>query len=106
MDFISIFFTSGLIILGMMVLLWMLSLALKNSSIVDIFWGTGFVIVTWAVFLLTPQGFEARKWLLAILVTIWGLRLSLHILTRNLGTTEDFRYQVWRKETGQSWWWR
>lgn len=106
MDFISIFFTIGLIVLGMMVLLWLLSLALKNSSIVDIFWGTGFVIVAWVVFFLTPQGFEARKWLLVTLVTIWGLRLSLHILARNWGKSEDFRYQVWRKEAGPAWWWR
>ena len=41
-----------------------------------------------------------------ILTTIWGLRLTLHILTRNWGKGEDFRYQVWRKEAGASWWWR
>jgi steroid 5-alpha reductase family enzyme len=89
-----------------MTFLWLVSLALKNSSIVDIFWGTGFVIVTWAAFVLTPEGFTMRKWLLNMLVTIWGLRLSLHILTRNWGNPEDFRYQVWRKEAGAAWWWR
>ena len=47
-----------------MTLLWLLSLALKNSSIVDIFWGTGFVITAWAAFLLTPDGFLGRKLLL------------------------------------------
>lgn len=57
-------------------------------------------------FLLSPQGFLVRKWLLCLLVTIWGLRLSLHILTRNWGKPEDFRYQAWRKEAGASWWWR
>jgi len=39
-------------------------------------------------------------------VTIWGLRLSLHILTRNWGKPEDFRYQTWREKAGASWWWR
>ena len=106
MDFISIYLTLGLIILGLMILLWLVSLALKNSSIVDIFWGTGFVITTWAAFLLTPDGFTPRKVLLCSLVTLWGLRLSLHILTRNWGNPEDFRYQVWRKEAGPAWWWR
>jgi steroid 5-alpha reductase family enzyme len=96
----------GLVILGSMIMLWLLSLALKNSSIVDIFWGTGFVIVAWAAFLLTPGGFATRKVLLVTLVTLWGLRLSLYILRRNWGKPEDFRYQAWRKEAGAAWWWR
>lgn len=106
MDFLSIYLILGLVILGLMIVLWLLSLALKNSSIVDIFWGTGFVIVAWIGFLLTPGGFETRKWLLNVLVTVWGFRLSLYILTRNWGKPEDFRYQVWRTEAGAAWWWR
>jgi steroid 5-alpha reductase family enzyme len=51
------------------------SLALKNSSIVDIFWGVGFVIFGWLAFLLTPDGFSLRKGLTVLLVTIWGVRL-------------------------------
>jgi len=106
MDFLPIYLFLGILILGLMTLLWLVSLRLKNSSIVDIFWGTGFVIVTWIAFLLTPDGFVQRKLLLNSLVTIWGLRLSLHILTRNWGKPEDFRYQTWRKKAGASWWWR
>lgn len=106
MEFLSVTLTLGLVILGMMTALWFLSLALKNSSIVDIFWGSGFVITAWVAFVLTPQGYEPRKWLLCLLVTIWGLRLSLYILSRNWGKAEDFRYQVWRKEAGSAWWWR
>jgi len=105
MGFLSIYLTAGLVILGLMTLLWLVSLALKNSSIVDIFWGTGFVISAWVYFVLTPDGFLIRKWLMAILVTIWGLRLSLYIFWRNRGKPEDFRYQVWRKEAGSNWWW-
>jgi steroid 5-alpha reductase family enzyme len=77
-------------------LLWLLSLALRNSRFVDIFWGMGFVIVTWASFLLGDQGYLPRKVLLATLVTVWGLRLSLHSLRRNWGKPEDFRYAKWR----------
>lgn len=106
MNFLSIYLVTGLIILGLMILLWLVSLALKNSSIVDIFWGTGFVITAWSAFLLTPDGFLARKLLLCALVTIWGLRLSIHILTRNWGKPEDFRYQAFRKQAGEAWWWR
>lgn len=106
MDFISTYLLLGLIILGMMSLIWLISLAVKNSSIVDIFWGAGFVVVAWVAFFLTPDGFMGRKALLVTLVTLWGMRLFLHILIRNWGKPEDFRYQVWRKDAGSSWWWR
>ena len=105
MSFIEIYGIALLVILGCMAILWLISLQLKNSSIVDIFWGTGFVITNWLYFALTPDGFLLRKCLIGVLVTIWGLRLSLHILRRNWGKAEDFRYQVWRKEAGTRWWW-
>lgn len=106
MDFWLVYLNLGLVILGLMTFLWLVSLVLKDSSIVDIFWGAGFVVTTWISFLLTPDGFETRKWLLSLLVTVWGLRLSLHILVRNWGKGEDFRYQAWRKEADAAWWWR
>jgi steroid 5-alpha reductase family enzyme len=34
------------------------------------------------------------------------LRLSLHILIRNWGRGEDFRYRKWRQEAGTAWWWQ
>jgi steroid 5-alpha reductase family enzyme len=78
MDFFTTYFILGLVILGLMALLWLVSLALKNSSIVDIFWGTGFVIVTWVAFTLTPEGFTTRKILLNILVTLGTAPITSH----------------------------
>jgi len=104
MNTISVLLVGGAVIFGSMILLWLLSLLLKNSSIVDIFWGFGFVISAWLFYALTPDGFLIRKLLIAILTTIWGLRLTLYILTRNWGKPEDFRYQKWRKESGKIWW--
>jgi steroid 5-alpha reductase family enzyme len=104
MNFISLFLVSGAVILALMTLLWLLSLALRNASIVDIFWGIGFVIVTWLAFFLAA-GYLPRKHLVAILVTIWGLRLALHIGIRNWDKPEDFRYAKWREDNGARWWW-
>lgn len=106
MSFFQIYLIGAGVILVYMIAIWVASLALKNSSIVDIFWGMGFVVSTWVFFALTPDGFLLRKLLISGLVTVWGLRLSLHILTRNWGKPEDFRYQKWRNEAGPSWWWR
>ncbi len=106
MTFLQVYLVGLGVAMGMMALLWLASLALRNASIVDIFWGAGFVLVGWVYFALTPDGLPARKGLAAILTTIWGLRLSLHILRRNWGKPEDFRYAKWRAENGPSWWWR
>ncbi len=103
MTFISVYGITLAVILGIMTVLWLVSLAIKNASIVDIFWGTGFVIAAWVYFALTPEGFLPRKQLIALLVTLWGLRLSMHILVRNWGKPEDFRYQKWREENGSKW---
>jgi steroid 5-alpha reductase family enzyme len=105
MDFLDLYLFIGLVVLCLMMLVWLISLALRNSSIVDIFWGTGFVLVVWASFLMGGQGYLPRKLLLAALVTIWGMRLSLHILRRNAGKPEDFRYAKWRAEHRSRWWW-
>ncbi len=100
------FVQAGLVIMGLITLLWLLSLLLKDASIVDIFWGVGFVISGWVYYAFAPDGFQARKLLLMALVTIWGLRLAGYIAWRNLGKGEDYRYQNWRREHGQRWWYR
>ena len=106
MLFLSLWLSIGLIILILMILLWLPSLALKNSSIVDIFWGTGFVIVFWVATFLTSKSSSTQIILLGSLVSIWGLRLSIHIYQRNHGQPEDFRYARWRADAGASWWWQ
>ena len=105
MDFLQIYGIGALAILAFMTALWIVSLILRNASIVDIFWGPGFVVSNWVYFAFTPDGFPARKWLISALVTIWGLRLGLYVLWRNWGEPEDFRYRKWREEEGERWWW-
>jgi steroid 5-alpha reductase family enzyme len=106
MDFLHAYLTIGELVLVSMILLWLVSLALRNSGIADIFWGAGFVMTAWVAFALTPGGCPPRKYLLCFLVTVWGSRLTLYILTRNWGKPEDFRYRAWRTNAGRSWWWR
>jgi steroid 5-alpha reductase family enzyme len=105
MGFVQIWLIAGLTILVMMITLWLTSLRLRNASIVDIFWGVGFVLAAWVYFALTPQGALTRRLLLCALVTLWGARLSLYILWRNWGKPEDYRYAAWRRTAGARWWW-
>lgn len=92
--------TAALAIVVLMVGTWLLSLALRNASIVDIVWGLGFVVVAWAVRLRLddPSG---RATLIAVLVTIWGLRLSGYLAWRNIGHGEDYRYVAMRRHWGR-----
>jgi steroid 5-alpha reductase family enzyme len=106
MTFLPLWLYAGITILIAMTSLWLVSLAIKNASIVDIFWGTGFVITYWAAAWINPAQLSAREILLGILVSLWGLRLSIYIFSRNHAQPEDFRYAAWRTENGSAWWWR
>ncbi len=106
MSFFTIWGSGFLVIISAMTLLWLLSIYLKNASIVDPFWGTGFVILVWFYFSQTDAGFAARKLLVTGLVTLWGLRLSLYLLWRSWGKGEDYRYQRFRQRYGpERYWW-
>jgi len=85
--------------------LWLVSLLLRDASIVDIFWGPGFIVVG-TYYAMTVSGEPNFRGLLVLgLVTVWGLRLALHIGIRNAGAGEDFRYRKWREKAGTNFWW-
>jgi steroid 5-alpha reductase family enzyme len=71
----------------------------KRNDVADIAWGLGYVMLCVYLFIRYPT--SQVSILLYTLVTIWGLRLSLHIYTRNKNKTEDFRYKAWRDEWGK-----
>ena len=100
-----LFFKAALIIVVFVTLLWVWSVFIKNVSIVDIFWGLGFVIVN--VFYAFMFGdLTERKLLVLILVCIWGFRLAIYLAIRNIGKGEDFRYQEFRRNDGpKRYWW-
>ncbi len=91
--------SAAIAIAVLMIATWLLSLALRNASIVDIVWGAGFVVVAWVV-RLRVDGHEPRQWLLVAMTTVWGLRLSGYLFWRNHGKPEDFRYQAMRRRYG------
>jgi len=105
MSIFQIYIQGLLVIVAFFSLIWILSVFLKNASIVDIFWGLGFVLVNGFYFFTTP-GFSTLKIITFVLVTLWGLRLSAHIFLRNLGKPEDYRYQEFRRNYGEKrYWW-
>ncbi len=66
----------------------------KRKDVADVFWGLGFFIVTVVSYIFSTKTYLAH--ILMILVTLWSLRLSVHIFLRNRLRGEDFRYEKWR----------
>ena len=91
------------VVAAMMVTGWFVSLVYKNVTIVDSLWGLGFVLVAWLTFFMS-DGYGDRKILIALLVTLWGLRLSIYLSWRNWGKGEDPRYGTWREKSGDQFW--
>jgi steroid 5-alpha reductase family enzyme len=105
MSFFQIWVQALVAIMSMMTILWLVSIAIKNVSIVDLFWGFGFVLTSIFYFLKT-DGYEPRKIILTVLATAWGLRLSIYLAWRNIGKGEDFRYKEFRRKYGENrYWW-
>lgn len=90
----------ALVVLVYMTLLFGAALVRRDNSIADIAWGPGFVIVALTA-LAATQNITARPLLATVLITVWGLRLGIHIFLRNKGRGEDFRYAAWRKTWGR-----
>ena len=91
-------------LLGAGVLTWLVSVQLRNVTIVDTLWSLMFVIAA-CVYAAATQPLGPRAQLLLVLVSIWGLRLAIYLGRRNFGHEEDRRYQKIRRrnEPGFTW---
>jgi steroid 5-alpha reductase family enzyme len=101
----KLFLQASFLIWTLVSFLWIWSVLIKNVSIVDIFWGFGFVLVN-VLYVFNLEVINPRNLLLLILVSIWGLRLTIYLAIRNIGKGEDYRYQQFRKQYGENrYWW-
>jgi len=94
------FHAAAAAVLIYMLLWFVVSLILKRNDVADIAWGGGFIVAALAA-LVSWGAATHRAVLVVALVTIWGVRLALHIGLRNRGKGEDARYRKWREEWGK-----
>ncbi len=92
---LSLYIHGLMLVIGAAVLTWLLSLYLRNVAIVDTLWSVLFALLAWTYALEQTQLGLRAEWIL-LLVTLWALRLSIHITQRNWGHPEDRRYQAIR----------
>jgi len=90
-------------VIALGILLWLVSLAVRDSSIVDIAWGPLLFLVG-VTYYATTTAPGSRARLMMALVALWAVRLAAHIGARNLGHGEDFRYAAWRAQHPDTWW--
>jgi steroid 5-alpha reductase family enzyme len=96
----GVFLWCALAILASVICVWAISVRIADASIVDIFWGFGFVVVAWVAFVTSGGPLTLRRTLILAATSVWGLRLTAHLAKRNIGKGEDFRYQAMRKKHG------
>lgn len=93
----------GLLILATVV--WLVSLVRRDASLADPAWGFGFPAMAGLAWSGSPDP-GSRGQLLLLLTSLWGCRLGIYLLWRNLGHGEDRRYRVMREHHGPAFWWR
>ncbi len=91
-------------VLTTVTLLWTVSVAIRDASIIDAFWGPLFVAMAWVLLAANLHSVGVKHLLIVFLVTAWGLRLAFHLAARNFGNGEDVRYKLWRVHGGDLWW--
>jgi steroid 5-alpha reductase family enzyme len=70
------------------------AIKMQNQSIIDIFWGPGFVVAAVVSYVVSSgsSGDDTRRLVVLVLTSVWGLRLGLYISNRNRGHGQDKRY--------------
>jgi steroid 5-alpha reductase family enzyme len=79
---------------------WFIAAQVRGrNDVADVAWGVGFILVA-AVSMVAGGVYSARGLLVSALLLAWGVRLAVHIHSRNRGRGEDPRYLKWREEWG------
>jgi steroid 5-alpha reductase family enzyme len=85
---------------GLMLILWLIHLPLKNAAIVDAGWAGGLALLA-VIDAAMGGGYRLRAVCIATMAALWGLRLAFYLLfTRVIGQPEEGRYVQLRREWG------
>ena len=86
------------IVAGMMLVLWVIHLLIKNAAIVDVGWAAGLALLAIYYGYAAP-GYSARRYAIATMAGVWGFRLATYLLfARIIGHPEEGRYVQLRKD--------
>jgi steroid 5-alpha reductase family enzyme len=77
-------------------LTWLVSLPLRNVSIVDVLWSL-MIFIAGVLYALSSDPRAPRLSMVLWLLALWAARLSFYVMARNAGKGEDRRYQEIRE---------
>ncbi len=97
-------YLAALSVWSLMTLTWLVSVPLKNTSIVDIIYSLNFILIGSAYYLTSKPSISQTT--ILICTSLWALRLCLHLFIKNFGKGEDHRYVRFRNNYGKErFWW-
>lgn len=89
---LSLFAVNAAVIFALLILLWLISIAIKDVSFIDSFWGFSFVIIAAVTYAMTEGGSDERRLLILALTAVWGTRLAAYLFWRWRKEGPDGRY--------------
>lgn len=91
---IELLLVNAAILVGIVLVLWAISVAIDDVSFIDSFWGAGMAILAVVSWLHGPGSHEgALATLIMAMTAAWGFRLGLYLLRRWWREGEDQRYK-------------
>lgn len=93
---LSTFFVPFLFLIFLFSMGFLIAIYLRRSDFADSIWPIGFLAVSWINYLFFSFT-TIYPFIINLLVSLWSLRLFLHIFLRNRKRGEDFRYQELQK---------
>lgn len=107
MDKLDIYLIAFAPTLGVFLLLWPLSLRLKDASIVDGWWGPGFLAAAGTAWALNGAATGCRALAILAFLGLWAGRLGFTTVRRRLRLgREEPRYADVRRSWGAGFWWK
>ena len=90
----------------MFTLMWRIHVDVGDASVIDYYWGPGFVIIAALAFWMgPPAGALQAAFLFAVIV--WAARLTHYVVRRHRrARAEDGRYRRFRAQGGPAFWWK
>ncbi len=105
----SMMLLGWLVAAAVFTVLWVIQKRTGNAGIVDVAWAAGVGLAGAFFCVFSFQGNATRRWIVAILVLTWAIRLSWHILQRLRRMPEDGRYSElkasWGDQADQKMFW-
>ncbi len=100
MGIAGVWIVAAVLVLGSAFATWVWHLRIKNAGVIDVVWGANLALAA-SVFAVLGTGWGPRRFAIAAMVGLTGLRLSAYLLRRVLGHPEEGRYLALREEWGR-----